>query len=114
MDQFCNAVGIVQNGQMKVSGRIEDILANMAQQQLISVELVHPSDGLPVFLHDQTGVSNITQDSALFQFEFEGDSNARAALLQSMIQAGFPVCEFKLKTTDLNEIFEAVAGGAEQ
>jgi len=114
MDQFCNAVGIMQNGQMKVSGRIEDILANMAQQQVISMELAHPSDGLAVFLNAQDGVSNLTQDSIRFHFEFQGDSSARAALLQHMIQAGHAVCEFRLKTTDLNEIFEAVAGGTEQ
>jgi ABC-2 type transport system ATP-binding protein len=111
MDRFCNAVGIMEQGVMKLSGRIEEIVRSMHQLQILSIQLATPADGLGAFLEDQAEVHKVEAELARYRVEFSGDEAARAALLRALVEGGFEVSDFAVQETDLDEIFRSVAKG---
>jgi ABC-2 type transport system ATP-binding protein len=114
MDRFCNAVGIMDNGEMKLAGRIEDIVTSMTEEQVIKIQLTTAREGLGTFLTQQEHTSKVRIEANHCSLTFAGSEEERAALLKALIQAEFSVSAFSAHNADLNEIFHAVAGGEEE
>jgi len=114
MDQFCNAVGIMDKGEMKLSGRIEDIVQSMSEEQVIEIQMATAQDGLGAFLAQQAHTSKVQIEANRCSLTYSGNEAERAALLKALIQADFSVSAFSAQSADLNEIFHTVAGGAEE
>jgi ABC-type uncharacterized transport system ATPase subunit len=114
MDRFCNAVGIMDNGEMKLAGRIEDIVQSMTEQQVIKIQLTTAREGLGTFLAQQEHTSKVRIEANHCSLAFAGSEGERAALLKALIQADFSVSAFSAHNADLNEIFHTIAGGKEE
>ena len=111
MDTFCNAVGIMDCGEMKASGRIDEILAQMTGQNLLEIVLASECEGMQDVLHGCDGVVEAHIDGQHASVVFEGDDQAKALLLRQLVEAGLRVIEFRPESKDLGDIFRAVAGG---
>ncbi len=114
MADFCNSVGIIERGIMKVSGRIEDILADLRPGREMLASLLAPDDRLGSFLAAREEVRDVLVDGAAFRFTLDGEAEAAAALLTDLINGGFAVCEFHNHEGDLQDVFHQVSQGAVQ
>jgi len=108
---FCNSVGILELGQMKVSGRIDEILANRRTGRQMLGSLVHEDGRFEAFLQGKEGISNVEMKGAAFRFSMAGEEAEAAGLLRSAIEAGFAVAEFHTHQEDLQELFLEVSSG---
>lgn len=46
MDEFCTSIGIMERGQMVVSGKVNEIAAKVLDQAIVDIEAVSGSDAL--------------------------------------------------------------------
>ena len=111
MDTFCNSVGIMDHGEMKASGRIDEILAQMTSQNSLQIVLAAEREGMLGALRALEGVVEAQVDGRHASVVFDGDEQATANLLKQLVEQGFPVMEFRPESKDLGDIFRAVASG---
>lgn len=108
---FCNAVGIMEQGKMIVTGRIDDILAQLQPQRRLLVRLVREDARLGELLSSCGGVQGLVQSGTEARFSFSGDEAQLADLLRLLVVQEFQVCAFQELESNLQDIFMKVSTG---
>jgi ABC-2 type transport system ATP-binding protein len=106
MQEFCNSVAIMQKGQMIVSGKIDEISSRIMGGTTLAVEVL---DGLEAFLRtvEADGRAGLVErkNGTTFEFLFNGDSEAAADLLASLIHSGARISSFSPRREGLEDLF---------
>lgn len=110
MADFCNAVGIMEQGRMQISGRIGDILAQLQPHHRITVRLLSPDDRLGPLLASMGAVKDLSVDGASASFSCVGDEEQAANILLTLIQQGVRVLDYHATQGSLQDIFLKVSG----
>jgi ABC-2 type transport system ATP-binding protein len=111
MADFCNSVGIMEQGKMIVSGRIEDIQQRLQPGLSLSVRLAAPDERLGPLLRALPGVGALTVEADRATLRLPGGPEEAAALLRALVQAGLPVADFHDMGGNLQDIFLRVSTG---
>jgi ABC-2 type transport system ATP-binding protein len=111
MADFCNSVGIMEQGRMVVTGRIQDILKRLRPRRTLSLKLLGADDRVGDFLALQPGVVAVKVDGPRAGFEHEGGPDELAALLRELIKNSFDVVDFHEREGNLQDIFLEVSTG---
>ena len=96
---------------MKVSGRVDEILAQMNPGMGIVLGLAAPHPGLGPFLAGWVGVSHVETDGKTTRLRLAGGDAEAAALLKGLIDHGLPVTDFHRPVGTLQDIFMQVSTG---
>src|SRR5678815_4640793 len=114
--EICDEVAVIEKGRILATGTVQDILRGLRKHRILSVRLAGNSEGVERFLVEQPGVLKVHEaiDSAHFRFEFEGDDEAQAALLQRLVGAAFPLLEFVAQDAGLEDLFMKITAGRVQ
>ena len=111
MADFCNSVGIMEQGRMVVTGRIQDILRTMRPARSLAVKLLAADDRIGEHLAALPGVQSVATDGAKVTFDVEGEPEVVADILRSLVTAGFGVVDFHEREGNLQDIFLSVSTG---
>ncbi len=105
MDEFCTSIGIMERGQMVVSGKVDEIAAKVLDQAILEIELVSESNALLKVLA-RHGIDAASDDSKQrFAVQFDGDDRAASDLLTEVVNAGVRVSSFTRKRESLEDVF---------
>ena len=110
LEDLCDAIGIMNQGNMALSGSLEEVTASASTSasQVILLELAEPFPNLENLLSDSPSVSRVeARDEAarIFEITHPGDKSAAATLLTSLTGAGAKVCGFHLKQSKVEDLF---------
>lgn len=105
MDEFCTDIGIMQRGQLVVSGKVEDIAARVLGQSILEVHLVSGHDAFSRIIARHRINAEPLDEGHLFNVPFEGDDRAASELLAELISAGVRISSFSRKRESLEEVF---------
>ncbi len=105
MSEFCTSVGIMERGRMVVSGRVDDVMAEVMGHGTLLVEVLGPTDEFQRVVGQDARVGSITRKDNTFQFAFHGDVEAASDLLRSLIQSGVRVASFARRREGLEDLF---------
>lgn len=120
LSESCTSVGIMEKGQMVISGPVDEITSRVLGQARIHVELLDgtPSGGKPpdnssnaqveTFLRvltQNSRVGNVQMENGGFSFPFDGGSEQAADLLATLTAAGVRVISFARKRETLEDVF---------
>jgi ABC-2 type transport system ATP-binding protein len=108
--EFCNAVGIMDQGHMKVSGLLKDILEEISPDKLIQIQMLHDSSGFGDFLNAKENISDLTLDGEIYSLSFQGSDEELAKLLKSIVDGGYPIIDFHQRQKDIQDLFLEVSG----
>jgi ABC-2 type transport system ATP-binding protein len=111
MEDFCNSVGIVEEGHMLVSGRIGEVTSGLHAGRSTRLSLATPDERLVAFLAARSDVTQLVADSSRAAFELAGDVADAAALLRALVDAGFAVADFAEEEAGIQEIFTRLSAG---
>ena len=109
---FCNKIGIIEQGEMIVSGDVGEIMRQITGGQMLDVRVL-PEDqeramsilaGLP-------GVRNARATDRELKVEYTGDPERTYEVLTSLVTQGIRVRSFTEDQTDLEDIFMKVTRG---
>ena len=113
--EICDVVGIIERGQLIVTGSVEDIQRQCRKpQNLVEVRLIGDVTPLTNWLSEQADVSGLLTNGNSVTFTHAGDPQAEADLLRSMIEAGFSVLAFGSQQQTLEDVFMHVTKGLVQ
>jgi len=105
MDEFCTSVAIMERGELKISGRIDDVHRQVMGDQLLSIEVLGAEDGLLARIGGDNRAGPIERTNNTFEFRFRGDALAASDLLADLIRQGVRVAAFQRRKDNLEELF---------
>ena len=105
MDEFCTSIGIMQRGQMVVSGRVDEITARVMGKSVLEIEFIEHSNVLETVMPQCRVNGRAQKNGRHFEVPFDGDDSAAAELLTEIIRAGARVSRFQRKRESLEDVF---------
>lgn len=114
--EICNGVVIIEHGRILRAGTLDQILAGGdAPRRTVHIRLLERQEALHKRLLQTPVVENasLLTDQTV-EAELNGNEETCARLLAELVQAGFPIVEFRLRRAGLEEIFMNVTRGEVQ
>ncbi|MDX2035217.1 MAG: ABC transporter ATP-binding protein [Isosphaeraceae bacterium] len=106
MSEFCTSIAIMQRGRMVVNGRIDEISARVMGAATLTVEVLDGSSRfLEIVSGDERAGAVERIGATTYQFRFNGDAVASAALLSNLIGNGISIAAFAPKREGLEDLF---------
>jgi len=105
LSEFCTSVGIMQKGEMVVSGTVPEVAERVMGRALVAMEVVGGVDAAERVLSADLRVSGILWHDGLCRFSFEGGADDASELLTALVSAGVGVASFSREKEDLEALF---------
>ena len=112
--EMSDRIGIIERGQLLVTGSVEDIRAQMGAHREVHVRTLGDIGPLKEWLSQQVGVTSIANEGDGVQFSHPGERVDEAKWLRQMVEAGFEIAEFRSNVKTLEEVFMHVTKGIVQ
>jgi len=109
--EFCNSVGIMEQGHMRVSGRIQDILGQLGQKNQVRIRLLREDNRLGAILEGHEQVAKVHADGLCYTVDVHGEDDELRTLLAELVAAQIPVVSFHALERNLEDIFHQVTDG---
>jgi ABC-2 type transport system ATP-binding protein len=111
---FCNKIGIIEQGELVVSGDVQAIMQQVSGGRVYELRVVEDLDGAAALLQARPDVRGVKTVDGALKIEYSGDPDEVYQLLRDLLAAGFKVQSFSEQETDLEDIFMKVTRGAVQ
>ncbi len=113
MNEFCTSVAIMERGSLVISGRIDEVNRRVMGDSLLSVEVLGDPELFLSIVGPDERAGPVEHRNHSFEFRFQGDSEAAASLLTTLVERGVRVASFERRRDNLEELFLKV-GSLEQ
>ena len=111
---FCNKVGIIERGEMLVSGDVQDIMDQVTGGRTLEIRLLDKLEEAAALLSDAPGVRAVRAVNSRLAVDFAGSPEDQAGLNTLLISHGHRVMGFTEQAMDLEDIFMKVTKGLVQ
>jgi ABC-2 type transport system ATP-binding protein len=105
LSEFCTSVGIMQKGELVVSGAVAEVATRVMGQAQVRLELVGDPGAAGTVLAGDARVSNPVWQGQVCTFGFAGEAEAASELLAALVTAGVRVAGFAREKEDLEALF---------
>jgi ABC-2 type transport system ATP-binding protein len=107
---FCTKIGIIEQGELIISGGVEEIVRQVTGGKVIVVMLPDKREDAAILLAEQPGVRKSSVVDGVVRVEAGPDTD-NSALIQCLFAHGFRVNSFAEESADLEDIFLSVTRG---
>jgi ABC-2 type transport system ATP-binding protein len=109
---FCNTVGIIEAGEMILTGRIEEILRQIKGHRVLEIKVTDREEQAKEILLAQEKVTDVQIAGPKFlRVMFTGETDDIPDLMDKLKEAGIRVVAFSEEETDLEDLFMRVTKG---
>ncbi len=105
LSEFCGSIGIMEKGKLLLSGRIDEILANLKSTKHIVIETIGPASAAAALLEGNDAITDRKHSEFRFEFEFDGSEDQVADLLARLVSEGVRVKSFHEHHHGVEDIF---------
>lgn len=115
--EVCDAVGIIEQGQLLATGSIDEIQSEAKNQSELTLRVLNRHDEINSVLgkmHEEISIDNVILDGQFVRFGFSGDTDHQAAIVTHLVNQGFQVAEVTAHKKSLEDIFLQVTEGLVQ
>jgi len=105
LSEFCTSVGVMERGQLVVSGRIEAVAAQVLGRREVALEVLADPERCAAVLSALPGVSGVRQEACGLTFDFLGDREAECRVLEALVAQGVRVVSYGRKKDNLEDVF---------
>lgn len=117
--EMCTSIGIMEHGQLIVSGKVEEIMQKSQGIRPIRVRAFTPDyedeekghEYISTVLKEQPNVGKVTFTEEEIQISFTGDDREAAKLLKNLLERNILVSNFYREKEDLESLFLEITGG---
>src|ERR1043166_5502091 len=114
LSMVCDQIGIIDHGQLLVSGEVQDVMRKHQQHVAILIEVVDKAQQAKDILLQQPNVEKVEVQGNTLQVAFKGVEAALPHLLRTLVTAGISVVWFQEVEADLEQIFLKVTKPGKQ
>jgi ABC-2 type transport system ATP-binding protein len=112
--EICDRVGIIEQGRLVAVGSVAEISKQVQDCGVVRIRVLRDGERLAAWLSARDDILDLSTEGDLATFRHHGDRESEAALLRSIVEAGFPVVEFGARHQSLEDVFLHVTAGRVQ
>ena len=124
--ELCDSIGIIERGKLVVSGRLEDIRAQMQEGRKLRLRVLSDVTQASALLREMPGVARVSEAlpangnhngattgdlNQELEVDFVGDENGLADLLEALIARHVRVASFTETQSGLEDVFLSLTKG---
>ena len=114
--ELCDQIAIMERGQLVISGSLDDVLKRAAERRLMSIQVLNDPDRAFSLLESSPKVHDVytqrkNHGTTHLEFEFSGDDESAADLLDLLISEKIRIAAYSETTTNLEEAFLRLTKG---
>lgn len=112
MEGFCTSIGIIEKGELKATGKIDEVTRSVQSGIIITIDLLAPDPRIPEILSQFPEISNL-QDAGTthLHFNFDGEEAQVVQVLAALVKKEVPVKGFQEKRMDVEDVFMSISQG---
>jgi ABC-2 type transport system ATP-binding protein len=111
LTEICNGVVIIERGKVLETGTIAEVTHRSKDVHRVVIRLNADPTPFAEKMHELPGITAVVPIEGGFQVDIDGNESVVAALLAELIHRGFPVIEFKMQHSNLEDVFMRVTKG---
>jgi ABC-2 type transport system ATP-binding protein len=108
---FCNKIGIIEQGDLIVSGDVSEIMRQVTGGKVLELKVAGEMEPAIALLTARRDVRSARLQGDSIKVEYTGEPDEVHSLLQALLAAGIRVQSFSEQQTDLEDIFMRVTRG---
>jgi len=105
LSDFCTSVGIMEKGRLVVSGRVQEVAAQVLGQLEVQIEVLEGEGMCAQVLEHNPHVKETRREGSLFLVSFDGGELEASDLLGALVRSGVRVASFGRRQAGLEEVF---------
>lgn len=109
--ELCDSVGIIEKGNLVISGSLTEIKQKALQQRTLKISLLDNFEGAKAYLRTYPGIGEIFTNNHYIEVPFLGTDEDKAKLLTEMVNHGLKITAFSETTSDLEQVFLRLTKG---
>lgn len=109
MADFCTSVGIMEQGRLLASGRVDEILQKMQPGLRLEIEILAGHASARELLEKHEAIHDITAVDGQMRCRWLADKQGLPDLHRRMVQAGVDVVSFSVKRDNLEDIYMKIS-----
>ena len=111
---FCTSIGVLEQGRLLASGRVEDILRGLKGSKVVVVSVKADPERARDLLAEKPGVQGIEMDGDEIRVHLDPGADDISFVAETLIGAGLKITRIHEEELDLEEIFMKITTGAVQ
>lgn len=113
LSELCTSIGIIERGQMVISGRVEEIMDKVYAQKTVKLKILGEGERAMLILREYPLVDKVKESGGGIQFNFHGGEEELVRLLKDLILREIPVSNFTSIDENLEDVFMKVTSDFE-
>ena len=109
MTEFCTSIGILEQGRLVASGKVNDILARLEPELHLVIEVQGELDQLKTLLTHDPAAENIIVNASQLKCIWRGPRETLPALHRKIVESGIPLVSFAVAGDNLGEIYMRIS-----
>ncbi|PCJ55152.1 MAG: ABC transporter ATP-binding protein [Planctomycetota bacterium] len=105
LSETCDGVIVLERGRLVEEGLVDVLTEKIAKHQLLYIRCMSAPKELELALMEYPGIMRVSPDDKGFTVDFDGNEDAIASLLQSLVERKFRPVEFQWRQVGLEEMF---------
>ena len=110
LSDFCTSIGIIEHGELVVSGNLEEIEAKINRTRSYRITSLDPLEAIETFLRS-VGLDQIERNGDSIQFACNKTDEEVASLLQDLVRQNFRITAFQPVQANLEDLFMKITKG---
>jgi ABC-2 type transport system ATP-binding protein len=113
LSDFCNKIGIIEQGELIVSGDVQEIMRQVTGGLTLDIRVL-PEDRerAQELLRGMAALRNLREAGEDLKVDYQGEPEHSHQVLAALVGAGIRIRSFTEERTDLEDIFMRVTRGA--
>jgi ABC-2 type transport system ATP-binding protein len=109
MADFCTSIGILEEGRLLASGRVEDILEQLQPGLRLDIEVVKGLPRLVQLLEGYDNVSHVETEDSRVRCHWRGSREELPELHRRIVAGGVDLVALAVKTDNLEDIYMKIS-----
>lgn len=104
LNEFCTSIGIMEQGNLVISGAIDDLVGKLNTHRRYILTTFGAAESASELLNNHAGISRVENKDNRCEFDSLLDDEGIATLLASLVQSGVPVTAFYEQRRGIEEL----------
>src|SRR5262249_4534962 len=110
MTDFCTSIGILEQGRLLASGRVDDILKRLQPALRLEIEVVNGAERLEAILKTFPVVQHVEVAPHRIACQWHAERCALPELHRRLVSEGVELISLAVKTDNLEDIYMKISG----
>ena len=114
LSDFCNTIGIIEQGKLLVSGPVDEITQQLHGAHVLEIHVKSDVSEAVDIISSQPGVQKVETDNDVLRVYVDFEIEDMSPIMEALVTRGVKISTFRKLEVDLEDIFMRITKGAVQ